>query len=203
MTASFLVGLAAEAAIARRSGWAVGIGGGSTEGARREARRLIDAGATGLISFGLAGGLDPRLRSGRLVVAEAVMVDGQCFPTDPALNARFGGSTGAVCLGLNRIVATAAEKRRLFQETGGALVDMESAAVTGVPFAVVRAICDPADRDLPPAALLALDNAGHIGMARIALSLLRDPRQIGALIRLTRDAAVARRTLRAAIEAIL
>lgn len=203
MTASFLAGFAAEAAIARRSGWPVGIGGGTTEGARREARRLIAAGATGLVSFGLAGGLDPRLRPGQVIVADAVLVDGVRFAADPALSGRFGGFSGALCLGLDRVAATAAQKRRLFEATGAAVVDMESAAVTGVPFAVVRVVCDPAERDLPPAALAALDGAGRIGAMRIAGSLLRDPRQIGALIRLARDAAAARSALRRVVEAIL
>lgn len=203
MTASLLVGFAAEAAIARRSGWPVGMGGGTTEGARREARRLIDAGATGLVSFGLAGGLDPRLRPGQLVVADAVLVDGVRFAADPALSARFGGFSGAVCLGCDRVIVSALDKLRLFVETGAALVDMESPAVTGMPFAVVRAICDPAEQDLPPAALVALNSAGRIGALRIAGSLLRDPFQIAALIRLGRDAAAARATLRRAVAAIM
>src|ERR1700677_530036 len=50
----FLVGFVAEAKIARRSGWPVTIGGGTSMGAARAVRRLIQGGATGLVSFGLA-----------------------------------------------------------------------------------------------------------------------------------------------------
>ena len=205
---AFLVGFAAEARIARRSGWPAAIGGGSTDGAAVAARRLIAAGATGLVSFGLAGGLDPGLRAGTLIVPETVVAHGRVRRTDDALNALLGGTSGHLCLGLDRIVASTAEKRRLRLETGASLVDMESGAVSevadaaGVPFAVLRAICDHADRALPPAALIALDTKGRIAPAQIAWSVLTDPGQVSALIALGRDAAAARRALRSRISAI-
>ena len=205
---TIVVGFAAEAKIARQTGWPVVIGGGTEAGAARVARQAIAAGATGLLSFGLAGGLDPALESGRLVVPDAVVSAGRRWAVDPGLLHRLGGSTGHLCLGFDRIAATAAEKRRLWKETGAAAVDMESGAVAeaaakaGVPFAVLRAICDTAARDLPPAAMVALDETGAISPWRLMGSLLRDPRQIPALIALGRDAALARRTLLAMAKAL-
>jgi adenosylhomocysteine nucleosidase len=205
---AFLVGFAAEAKIARPLGWPVAIGGGTTAGAARAARQLIGSGATGVISFGLAGGLDPTLPAGTVIVPNDVIAAGRVWPTDTSLNARLGGATGHRYLGLDRIVASATEKRRLGSETGAAAVDMESGAVAavanelGVPFAVLRAICDPADRGLPRAALVTLDAAGRIDPARLAWSILTHPGQIGALLALARDAAAARRTLRARITAM-
>jgi len=200
---AFLVGFAAEARVARLSGWQVGIGGGTTAGAAVTAQRLIDAGATAIVSFGLAGGLDPILPPGTLIVPHAVASDGRVWRTDPALSARLGGSTGNVCLGWHSPVACPAEKRRLSQETGAVAVDMESGAVaavaaaSGVPFAVLRAICDPADRAVPPAALVALNAAGGLAAGRMTMSILAKPGQVGALLKLARDAAMARRALRA------
>jgi adenosylhomocysteine nucleosidase len=200
---AFVVGFAAEARVARLSGWQVAIGGGTTAGAARAVRRLTDAGATGIVSFGLAGGLDPRLPAGALIVPEAVTVDGTVWPTDPSLNARLGGTTGHLCLGLDRIVVSSEEKHHLSQASGASLVDMESGAVAagaaaaGVPFAVLRAICDPAHRTLPPAALVALDAAGRLLGARMAMSILMRPGQLAALFALARDASAARRALRA------
>jgi adenosylhomocysteine nucleosidase len=62
-------------------------------------------------------------------------------------------------------------------------------------FAVLRAICDPAQRSLPPAALVALDARGTIRLARVLGSIAQRPWQIPALLRLAIDAAIARHAL--------
>jgi adenosylhomocysteine nucleosidase len=198
---ALIVGLAAEARIAAPLGWAVAVGGGGSAGADLVARRLVAEGAAALVSFGLAGGLDPRLRPGTLVVPVAVHVAGQDLRTDAALCQRLGGATAHRLLGTSTVAATAAAKRRLWQDSGAAAVDLESGAVAqvadaaGLPFAALRAICDPAERDLPPAALAALDQHGAIGLARVIRSVLRHPGQLPALLGLARDAATARRAL--------
>ena len=199
---AFLVGFAAEARIARLAGWRVATGGGTAEGAAAAARRLIKDGVAGIVSFGLAGGLDPALPVGALIVAGSVLTGSRLWPTDGGLNARLGGASAHVCLGLDHIAASSEEKLRLGRETGAALADMESGAVAmeagraGMPFAVIRAVCDSASRSLPPAALVGLDAQGRIALPRVLLSLSRAPWQAGALMRLARDAAMARRALR-------
>jgi adenosylhomocysteine nucleosidase len=126
---------------------------------------------------------------------------GRSYRADAGLAARFGGFTGHVHLAGDSVAARASEKRALWDTTGAAAIDLESgtvaeiAAARSVPFAVVRAVCDPAQRDLPPAALLALNDAGAIGLSRVLSSVLRDVRQIPALLALGRDAAAARRSL--------
>jgi adenosylhomocysteine nucleosidase len=201
----FLVGFAAEAKIAGGMGWPVAIGGGSTNGAARAARHLIDQGATGIVSFGLAGGLDPALPAGTLIVANEVIANGRIWPTDGSLSAQMGGATGHRCLGLDRIVVSPTEKQRLGRETAAVAVDMESGAIAetanalGVPFAVLRAICDAADSMLPPAALVALNSEGRIAPTALAWSIVTHPGQIGALLALARDAATARQALRSRI----
>jgi adenosylhomocysteine nucleosidase len=198
---AFVVGLTAEARIARRLGWPVATGGGTTAGAEAAAQRMVAQGATGLISFGLAGGLDMALRPGRLIVPVVVHTDGRDLLADPALCRRLGGATPHRLLGADAIAATAADKHRLRQTTGTVAIDLESGAVAAVaqqhrlPFAVLRAICDPAERDLPPAALAALDQRGAIGLARVLGSLLAHPRQVPALLALAADATAARRAL--------
>ena len=202
---AFVTGLTAEARIARHAGWPVAAGGGTTAGAYQAARRLLENGATGLVSFGLAGGLDPALPPGTLIVAKGVIAMGRIWRTDAALNARLGGVTDHLILALDRIAASANEKLALGDETGAVAADMESEAVVaaadaaGLPFAVLRAICDPAERDLPPAAIAGLDAHGRIAAWAVAGSILRHPGQIAALICLARDAAAARRALAARI----
>jgi adenosylhomocysteine nucleosidase len=203
-----VVGLAAEARLIRSLGWPVAIGGGTAGGARLAAERLVSGGVSALISFGLAGGLDPALRAGNLLVPRAIITDDQRLPTDPGLSEHLGGASIRLLLGARDVVAGAAAKAALFATTGAAAVDLESGPVAcvatehGLPFAVLRAICDPAERDLPPAALIALDRHGVIGLARVLGSILAHPAQVAGLLALARDAAAARRALRDAVIAI-
>jgi adenosylhomocysteine nucleosidase len=203
-----VVGLAAEARIARRLGWMVAVGGGTAAGADAAARRLADAGVEALVSFGLAGGLDPALRPGALIVPSAVIVAGVRHPTDPGLSCRLGGVTTHAVLCPEAIVATVEAKRRLHERTSAAAADLESGAVAqvatarGLPFAVLRAICDPAERALPPATLAALDAHGAIGVWRVIASAVARPGQLPALLTLAADAAAARRSLVARVRLI-
>ncbi len=204
-----VVGLAAEARIARRLGFRVEVGGGDAPGAAQAAQRLADEGATALISFGLAGGLDPTLRPGTIVVPARILCDGRSLPADPPLAARLGGASTDLLLAGKRIATTGAEKRKLHAETGAAAIDLETggvasvAAARGLPFAVLRAICDPAERSLPRAALAALDLHGRIALLQVLRAVTREPSQIAGLIRLAADAAVARRALVQRVAAII
>ena len=192
-----VVGLTTEARIARRFFARVEIGGGTALGAEAAVRRLIGQGVGALVSFGLAGGLDPLLRPGAVIVPDAVVTQGRSMATDPALNLLLGGETAHTLLGADGIAATVVAKQYLFVATSCAAIDLESGAVAraGLPFAVLRAICDPAERDLPPAALSALSDAGAIGFLRVIGSVVARPGQLPALLALGRDAAAARRAL--------
>ena len=198
-----VVGLGAEARIARRLGSHVeiAIGGGTSDGARRAAERLLARGASGLISFGLAAGLAPELAPGAVVVPRRVRVADATFTTDSALNAALGGATPHDLLHSERVVVDAADKRRLHLASRCAALDMESGAVARAalaearPFAVLRAVCDPAQRSLPPAVLVATTPDGRIALGQLLRSLGRRPEQIAALLRLAVDAHLARRAL--------
>ncbi len=197
----FVTGLAAEAKIVRRFGCPVEIGGGTPEGALGAAERLAKQGVNALVSFGFAGGLDPGLPAGALIVPATVLSGGKVYRTDPALAVRFGGSTGHCLIAGPEVVATVRDKRALHEATGAHAIDLESGSVAqvaellGLRFIAVRAISDTADRDLPPAALLALDRGGRIGVVRVLASVLRNPAQVPGLLRLASDAANARRAL--------
>jgi adenosylhomocysteine nucleosidase len=204
-----VVGLAAEARIAAPLGCRVATGGGTAAGAEAAMRALIAQGVTGLVSFGLAGGLDPALPAGTLLVPRTLLLDGHdARQTDPALCAWLGGATPGPMLAGTAVVADADAKRTLHARTGAVAVDLESGAVAlaaarhGIGFAMLRAVCDPADRDLPPAALAALDQAGAIGALRVLGSVLRAPGQVPSLLRLARDAAAAQRALRERVRLI-
>lgn len=221
MTPAVIVGMTAEARIARAGPWPVAVGGGQAAGAEAAARAMLAQGATGLVSLGLAGGLAPGLPAGTVIVPVAIRDGDRVFPTDPTLSARLGGlatdgpaprgpatdgreaggPAGCIILGVAHPVATVSARARLWRDTGAVAADMESGAVArvaaaaGVPCAALRVICDPAERDLPPAALLALSAEGRISLARVIASVLRHPGQLPALLRLSADASRARRAL--------
>ncbi len=192
-----ITGLTAEAQLAQRLGVVLAAGNAPA----RAAGRLADQGATALLSFGLAGGLNPALTPGTIVVPGSVVTPSDRFETDAALTAWLQGGEGGVIFGGDEAVATAAEKQALRARTGADAVDMESGAVAtvarerGLRFAALRVICDPAEGDLPPAALVALDASGGIGIVRVLASVLRQPGQIPALLRLSGQAAAARQAL--------
>jgi adenosylhomocysteine nucleosidase len=215
VTVVAITGLRAEARLARGAGFAVICAGGNPARTAAALDKAIAEGVEGLISFGIAGGLDPQLRSGTLVAASAVIqADGTRHATDEAwrraLSADVGTVTGDI-YGGEAIVATTAEKAALHARTGALAVDLESLVVARaaqhakLPFIVLRAIADPAMRSLPPAALIPLSADGSPHLPRVLLSVLRAPQQIPSLIRtaretqcalqaLKRSAAAARRT---------
>ena len=200
-TIGIVVGIAAEARIARRIG-RVEIGGGMPDGARAASERLIASGVSALLSFGLAGGLDPALPAGTAVIPARILHRGQGYDADPTLLAWLGGVTASSIVAADFPVSSVIAKSALHRDTGASAVDLESgelaavAAAHGIPFAALRVICDPASRDLPAAALAALDDKGAIAALRIAISVLRHPGQVPALLRLAADAYAARATLR-------
>jgi adenosylhomocysteine nucleosidase len=209
MRVGVVVGLAAEARIARRLGPRVAIGGGTAARAATAAERLVDGGSEALVSFGLACGLDPALRAGALVVPSAVIVDGVRHCTDPELSRLLGGATAHAVLGADAIVTGIEDKQRLRHGSSAAAADMECGAVARIasshrlPFAVLRAICDPAELPLPPAALSALNAHGKIIVRHVVASLIAQPAQLPALLTLAMAAAAARRALAARVNQIV
>jgi adenosylhomocysteine nucleosidase len=169
----------------------------------------VAQGVTALISFGLAGALDPALRPGALIVPRAVVWQGRRYATDAALSIALGGWSAEILFAGEAAASDAATKRHLFATTEAAAIDLESGAVAevaaeaGLPFAVLRAVCDPANDGLPPAALAALDASGAVSVRRVASSLLRQPRQIPALLALARAADAARVALVGRVDEIL
>lgn len=184
------------------------MGGGQAEGAAAAAQRLAESGVSGLVSFGLAGGLDPALVPGTVLVPTAVLLDSERWDADGALSRRLGGAAQETLYGGGAVVATVAAKAALFARTGAVAVDLESAAVAraarrhGLPFAALRAVCDGAGRDLPRAALAGLDGAGRIAGWRVAWAAASRPWEIADLVRLGGDAARARHALVARVRAI-
>lgn len=171
------------------------------------ARRLIEAGCCGLVSFGLAGALQIGVPVGTLVLAEAVVTrEGAVLETDRAWRQRLQGIAGAPRVGriagVDAAVCVPAEKSGLADATGTLAVDMESHAVAavavaaGVPFVVIRAIGDASTESVPAWLPAALDETGRPRFPAILSGLLRRPGDLPALVRLGRGASAGLARLR-------
>jgi hypothetical protein len=99
-----------------------------------------------LVSFGFAGGLEPRFRPGTLVTATKVVdSDGRTLWEGPALE--VGDAEPAVVCATDSVANEPDARRELAARSGAAIVDMESAvlASTGRLAGVVRAVSDSGD----------------------------------------------------------
>lgn len=188
------------------------VGGVGGDRARAAADRLLGSGARALVSFGTAGGLEPSLAPGTVLVPERVVAAGGArFATDEAWAGRIRGrlrcASGAIAES-PRVLGSPLEKRDLFLATSARGVDMESAAVAaaalqaGVPFVAVRAICDAASLAIPPAALRAVDPFGRLRPTRLLAALVRSPGEIAGLLSLSSAAAAAHAALRAVVRTL-
>ncbi|MBF0859321.1 hypothetical protein HKD24_08850 [Gluconobacter sp. LMG 31484] len=201
-----LAGLKQEARLIRRflPNAPVALSNATPEGARRGVERLLKAGATELLSFGCAGSLSPDVAPGTVIVADHVHYEDRDISCDPNLSQMFGSAyarRGGI-LHSDVLVELGLEKAWYFSQTKCLAVDMESGVVAdaGVPFAVLRVVCDDATRDLPPAVKTSMKN-GAVYVPGLMGSLLRHPLQIGGLIRLGREAAVAQRAMESFLQA--
>jgi adenosylhomocysteine nucleosidase len=201
-----ICGLAAEAKIARAAGFSVVVGGGD----RSRTTTLVQSAvrqANCLISFGIAGGLAPELRTGDVIVSTNVIAADKRWWAEKQFRDRiadFARGIGALegpVLGAPAILATAAQKSRAWNETRAVAVDLESdivartATSAGMPFVVLRSISDAAYRELPPAALIPLSEDGTPKIAHVLTSVLRQPRQFASLVGLACEARLARLAL--------
>ena len=198
--------------------------GAGEERAERAAEALatLEPAASGVLSAGVAGALDPTLRPGALVLATRVQHRrarggrrGAALPVDPefrawlalALRERGLEPHEGELLSRDQPLASAAEKGHAAEESRARAVQMEDyiwaqwSAARGLPFASLRSVLDPATASLPRQAL-AWDPAGP-SPGTLARALARRPQLIWSLVRLGRQRRAATQALDGALEAIV
>jgi adenosylhomocysteine nucleosidase len=186
------------------------VSGVGFDAAVKASAMVLEAGAKGLISFGLAGGLDPALAAGCLLLPDEVRsTDSPGVPADAAwrlrviqaLPAAAQPALGGTLWTSRTPILTTDAKAKLFAHSGALAVDMESMAVAAaaraavVPFLAIKVIVDTA-LDTLPRAVMALDATGRIRAGQLAGILLRYPGELIALIRLAGRYRTALRVLR-------
>ena len=199
-----VVGKAFEARIAAGLGIPV-ICGGDGKHLAASLTRAMAAGCGGLISFGVAGGLAAGLKPGTCVFGSSILDGDIERPTDPRWAQRLlriiPDAVHGPIVGVAAPIADASDKTDLHRETGALAVDMEShvvaraAARHGVALAVIRVVVDPVQRTIPRSALAGTRPDGTIDPVAVVRSLMRFPRDLAGLVRMSFDARAARATL--------
>jgi adenosylhomocysteine nucleosidase len=202
--------MAAEARLAAGPGVTTVMAGGSPARLRSLLRARVQPDCRAVISVGMAGGLDPSLRPGDVIVATGVTAPDRRHAASPTvahrLAARLSDHPKRVIMadvaGVESAVVSPGAKRALRHATGALAVDMEShvaaafAAHHGLPFAAVRVVCDPAHRALPDLVATAVRADGEVSLRGVFRSLWDRPVQLLAMPRLARDCAEGFRALR-------
>ena len=150
--------------------------------------RLIDAAERRVIvSAGVCGALDLRLRPGDLVIPESVLAPtGELYNVTPSQHRRALGAATArvraaartgVLVTTRDVVSTPEAKAELHAHTGALAADMESAlilaraAAAGCPSLVIRGVSDGATQSLPPELVGLVTAEGKLRSGR-ALALM-------------------------------
>lgn len=155
-----------------------------------------------VVSAGACGALAPALAVGALVVPTVVLQGaGERWPT--ATLPRLSGDGALLTVG--EVVESAAQKARLWMETGALAVDMESAAIMAwargrnVPAAVVRGVSDDAERGIPAALAAAVSEDGRVRPLRAVTAALTRATALGDLLELRAGTEAALKTVAAAL----
>jgi len=205
-----VTGLVQEARIAAGPGMIVICSSSDPKQLRQLLATLDSTAFRGVISFGVAGGLDPSLKSGDVVVATEVLSGDTRFLAGLALNEEIIARAAlrrrrvvrGYLAGVERVIEATACKAALHSETGAAAVDMEShiaaayAAEAGLPFAALRVIADPATRALPAIAKNAIKPNGDIDLRKVLGGVARNPFALRGLVSTGIDFNRALRSLR-------
>ena len=185
----------------------VGIAGGSDKKVKSLTQSFIDRQVEGLISFGFAGGLDPDLDVGTVVIAKSVAtLSGQEILTSAKwgnkISAQLGCfySTGTI-LGSNYPIIDSQQKIDVFHQTNAVAVDMESYAMAEIahahkiPFIIIRVILDPAQKKIHAKIAALFQADGKIDTKGVINILFKEPKLLKEFLDLGKQFYLARRRL--------
>src|SRR3990167_1496895 len=180
------------------------------EQARIGARYLAGQKESALVSWGIAGGLDPKIAPGQLIIPDKILSDNaaQVFVPDFILDQHIYTQLSlklnpvrCSLLQVTDIVTSTASKQELFNQYQAAAIDMESASIAdiarefAIPFIVIRAIADHATLSMPHWFNACLDRQKKIIPWKFIRFLCTYPSTLLSLLHLARSVILARRTL--------
>lgn len=187
----------------RVASWVLGAMG--VEAARILERRLAETTPSLVISAGFAGGLQPELEVGELVLGNNYSDPGLVTKLTLSPAWRIGPVQTEAA-----IVEKAADKRRLGQKTGALAGDLETShiaevcAAHGVPMLSVRCISDALNDDMPvPADILLNPKTYRPEPLLLFRHLMTNPKSVVPFNRLLKNAKTAQAKLAEGLEEIL
>jgi adenosylhomocysteine nucleosidase len=173
------------------------------ENAERAAREFLASHTPSLlITCGFAGGLIPELNVGDVIfeIRSSGGAGDQAYAAVRSKLATAGAREGKIYCA-DRIATTAADKKKLQEDTGADAAEMESGAVQGVcgglgiPCITVRVISDTADQDLPLDFNRFLTEDKTLDMSKLMMAVAKAPWKMGALMELQKNTKLAAQRL--------
>ncbi|HLJ10586.1 MAG TPA: 5'-methylthioadenosine nucleosidase [Planctomycetaceae bacterium] len=167
--------------------------GMGTKPARRATQALIDGHSPGwIISAGFAGALEPGMKVGDIVVANAIV---DTAGTELAIDLKMPANPAAgLYVGrivtVERMIAAVTEKKELAARHAAVAVDMESLAIAQVcrdakvRFLAVRVISDDLSADLPPEIASVVGSSGTVRLGAAFGAIWKRPGSVKDMWRL-------------------
>jgi adenosylhomocysteine nucleosidase len=172
-----------------------------------------------VIVVGVAGGLSPRLLPGDVIVARKVHgstpESENAIGPDRALTdwaVRYPAAREGLVVSSETILCTADSKAAGWERAkrhNPAVVDLESAAFAevateaGLPYLVLRAVCDPAEETLPVDLNACRDETGQVSRIEVFQRVMLSPSIVKALLDLRKRVAVGSTNLASLVDALL
>jgi len=186
------------------------LSGMGREKAAAGAEFLAGKGVSSLISVGLAGGLSPDMKAGEIILASTIIDEygGEFNSTFVALD--FASeileenglkSRQGLLVSTEKALLDVAAKSALYEKTGALAIDMESvgvaaaAAKSGLPFFVMRVVCDEADESISNDLYECLGEGGEVKTGRLIGSCLKRPSMVAEMMGLRRSYVLALSTM--------
>lgn len=155
-----------------------------------------------VFTCGFAGALNPDLNVGDVVFSTRVV------PT-MAQHLQRAGARQVLFTCTEFVMTTAVEKRGLREQTNADVVEMESATIervcreAGVECVTLRAISDRAQEDLPFDFNTLMTSDQKLSPVKLALTILRRPQKIPALLQLGKNSSTAAQQLAKVLLAVI
>jgi adenosylhomocysteine nucleosidase len=185
------------------------VAGMGAECARAAGERLLNSGATALLSWGVAAALDRGLEPGSLLLPRTIVaadLSERAVSLDwhrdlcNHLAGKFVIHTEPLAES-TLVLSTSAQKRALLLRSAAVAADMESAALAAlaqtahVPFVAIRAVSDTADARVPQWLSDVINDTGRVSLRYAIKGLLLHPRDWIVVSRLAFGFRAARATL--------